>query len=77
MEFHTIIGSLGVSLLLIAYLLLQLRKIENTDLLYAVFNFSGAAMAMWSSYLIGFLPFMILEGIWTLVSFRMILKYKK
>ena len=74
MDFHTVIGSVGVALLLLAYVLLQLKKMETNDLSYAVLNFLGAAMAMWSSYLIDFIPFVVLEGTWALVSLNMIWK---
>ena len=74
MDSHTVIGSVGVALLLLAYVLLQLKKMETNDLSYAVLNFIGAALAMWSSYLIKFIPFVILEGTWALVSAHMIWK---
>ena len=74
MDSHTVIGSIGVALLLLAYVLLQLKKMETNDLSYAVLNFIGAALAMWSSYLIKFIPFVILEGTWALVSAHMIWK---
>ncbi len=72
MDFHTVIGSVGVTMLLLAYVLLQLKKLGTDHLSYAVLNFLGAAMAMWSSYLIDFIPFVVLEGTWALVSLHMI-----
>ena len=74
MDFSIIIGSIGVAMLLLAYILLQLKKMETNHLSYAVLNFLGAATAMWSSYLIDFIPFVVLEGTWALVSFHMIWK---
>ncbi|NER12851.1 hypothetical protein GWK08_05325 [Leptobacterium flavescens] len=74
MEFHTVLGSFGVALLLIAYVLLQLKKLKTDHLPYAVLNFLGAVMAMWSSFLIDFIPFVVLEGTWALVSLHMIWK---
>ena len=74
MEFHTIIGSLGVALLLLAYLLLQLKKLETENWSYAILNLLGATLAAWSSYLIDFMPFVILEGTWALIALRMIVK---
>jgi len=74
MSFHTIIGTIGVTLLLLAYVLLQLKKQQPHQLSYALLNFLGASMAMWSSYLIDFIPFVVLEGTWALVSLQMIIK---
>ena len=31
-------------------------------------NLVGAGLACWSSYLIGFLPFVVLEGVWALAA---------
>ena len=73
MDFHTLTGTIGVTLLLTAYVLLQLKKIKAQDISYASLNFIGAALAMCSSYGIGFFPFVILEGVWALVSLRMII----
>lgn len=76
MELHTIIGSIGVALLLLAYILLQIKKLNSQQLSYAFLNFFGATLAMWSSYLIDFMPFVILEGIWALVALQLVLKIK-
>ncbi len=77
MEVHTIIGSLGVTLLLVAYILLQFQLLKTHSLSYAILNFLGAALAMWSSYLIDFMPFVLLEGTWALVSLKMMIQNKK
>lgn len=31
-------------------------------------NFVGAALACYSSYLISFMPFVVLEGVWAIVA---------
>ena len=36
--------------------------------LYGGLNFVGAALACYSSYLIDFMPFVVLEGVWALVG---------
>lgn len=76
MNFHSVIGSIGVALLLLAYVLVQLKKVESYHLSYAILNFLGATLAMWSSYLIDFMPFVVLEGTWALISLQMIIKNK-
>lgn len=62
------LGSAGVSLLLIAYLL-QLRNILSKESpIYIMLNFTGAALACLSSVLIRFYPFVVLEAVWAIVS---------
>ncbi|WP_299767273.1 hypothetical protein [uncultured Dokdonia sp.] len=77
MEFHTILGSIGVTLLLTAYILSLYNKLTTQSLGYMLLNFIGASLAMWSSYLIDFIPFVILEGTWALVSLKSLLKSRK
>jgi len=40
-------------------------------------NIAGAGLACYASYLINYLPFIILEGVWTFVSIIALLRYKK
>lgn len=68
MEFSDIIGIAGVSLLLIAFFLNLFGIIEKEANLYIVLNFTGAAIACYASVLIQFMPFVILEGTWSLVA---------
>ncbi len=70
-----IIGFIGVTILLVAYFLNLTTKIANDSLLYLVMNFVGAGTACFASILMNYLPFIILEGSWTLVSAFGILKY--
>jgi hypothetical protein len=64
----TLIGSLGVALLLIAFLANLLELLRADSRLYTWLNFVGASLAGWSSYLIGFMPFVVMEGVWALVA---------
>ncbi len=68
MDFPQIIGAVGVSLLLLAYLLQVLKWVEGKSLVYLILNSVGAGIACYSSWLISFMPFVILEGVWALVS---------
>ena len=76
MTYSEIIGAVGVTLLLLAYLLNVTKVISADRPVYAVINFIGAALACYSSFLIRFIPFVILEGVWAVVSllplFRML-----
>ena len=63
-----IIGSMGVALLLVAFFLNLIGKLESKSVLYGLLNTIGAALAATASYMINYWPFIILEGIWSLVS---------
>jgi len=62
------IGSLGVALLLLAFLLNLVRVLSTESYPYTALNFAGAALAGYASYLIGFVPFVIPEGTWAVVA---------
>jgi hypothetical protein len=62
------IGFIGVSILLIAFLLNLLEKIPLNRHAYILLNLVGAGLACIASILIEYVPFIILEGAWTLVS---------
>jgi len=62
------IGFIGVSQILLAYFLNVTGKISNNSISFILLNVIGAAMACIASILILYWPFIILEGIWTLVS---------
>jgi hypothetical protein len=70
-----IIGFIGVAILLIAYFLNLNDKIGKDSIVYLQMNFIGAGLACLASVLMNYLPFIILEGCWTMVSAYGILKY--
>jgi hypothetical protein len=74
MSYENIVGVIGVGLILIAYFLETAKFIPNNGKLYYVMNIFGAALACYASYLIAYLPFVILEGAWTLVSIYGLMK---
>ncbi len=65
----TAIGFVGVALLLIAFLLNLLGLMRSDGRPYMALNLVGASLACYSSYLIRFMPFVLLEGVWALVAF--------
>ena len=69
-----IIGFIGITILLIAYFLNLNGKLEKDSLVYLQMNFIGAGLACLASVLMKYLPFIILEGCWTIVSAFGILK---
>ena len=68
MSFSSLIGSLGVSLLLIAFFLNQFRYISQDRHAYILLNIGGAGLSCVASFMIHFVPFVILEAIWCLVG---------
>ena len=68
MSYDNIIGTIGVGLILIAYFMNTTSMIIRNGQMYYVLNIIGSAMATYASLLIGFIPFVILEGTWALVS---------
>ena len=64
----TILGSAGVALLLLAFFLNLLRRLRADGLVYLTLNLFGAGLACYSSYLIDFMPFVVLEGTWAIVA---------
>ena len=76
MQLHTndLIGFIGVAILLVAFLLNLLGKISREGWLYILMNTTGGGLACLASWLINYLPFVILEGTWMLVSILALVK---
>lgn len=69
-----LIGSIGVTLLLIGFLL-NLRGVLRTEQkLYIGLNILGATLCGYSAYLIKFYPFVILESVWAAAAFSSLFK---
>ena len=77
MQFDTndYIGFAGVLVLLIAFLLNLIGKISKDSLPYILMNIIGAGLACLASWLIHYIPFVILEGTWAIVSFFALIDY--
>lgn len=68
MSYADWVGATGVGLLLLAYFLHLFKWISAEGHFYYGLNFLGASLSCYASFLIGFIPFVILEGTWALVS---------
>lgn len=68
MSTDQLIGSLGVGLLLLAYVLNVTGRLSKSGRVYAALNAVGAGLACLASWLIAYYPFVVLEGVWTVVS---------
>ena len=63
-----ILGTTGVSMLLIAFFLNLFGLIRRSSFKYLLLNLAGGGLACYASYLIDFFPFVVLEGTWTVVA---------
>lgn len=68
MDFSDWIGSIGVAILLIAFLLILLNKISKSGMAYLLMNFAGSGLAALASYMIHYTPFIVLELAWMFAS---------
>ena len=68
MSTSDIIATIGVSILLIAFFLQSLKVIKAESVAYGILNLFGAAIAGYASWLISFMPFVILEAVWCIVA---------
>jgi hypothetical protein len=68
MTFTDWIGSLGVSILLLAYFLNLRDILKKESFMYLFLNVVGAGLACMASILLKYVPFIILEICWTTIS---------
>ncbi|MCR9224360.1 MAG: hypothetical protein NXH70_09835 [Hyphomonas sp.] len=62
------VGAAGVSLLLLAFALNLFGALDRKSMSYSLLNALGAGLAAYASWLISYLPFLVLESTWCLVS---------
>lgn len=67
MSYSSIVGTVGVTLLLAAFFL-HLFGFLSRGRVYILLNIIGAGLSCYASLLIRFWPFVVLEGCWVLVS---------
>jgi hypothetical protein len=77
MSYTDIISTIGVSLILLAFFLNTFKYMADTSKLYFVLNIVGGAFACYGSVLLNSLPFIILEGTWSLVAIVGLIKNLK
>lgn len=72
---YDVLGTLGVGVIVVTYLLLQLGRIKSNQLVYSLLNGLGAAFILISLYYEFNLPSVIVEAFWLVISIFGILKY--
>jgi paired small multidrug resistance pump len=68
LEWYDVVGLLGTLMILVAFLLLQARRLSGTGLPYQLLNLFGAAGVLVSLYGTFNLSVFLLECAWILVS---------
>lgn len=70
MDQTTIIGALGALIILIAFILNQIKKWKNDYLIYDVFNFVGSVLLIIYAVILSSYPFIVLNFVWAALSLR-------
>ena len=71
------LGFIGVFLILLAYILNVFERLKQNSYTFILLNLFGASFACLASILMDYIPFIILEGVWAIVSvITLIRKYK-
>ena len=70
------LGFLGVFQILLAYVLQVSGKLSKNHLAFILLNFLGASLACLASVLMKYIPFIILEAVWALVSLMSLINYR-
>ena len=76
MSYSNIVGTIGVTVLLVAFFL-HLFGFLAQGRLYILLNIIGAGLSCYASVLIRYWPFVVLEGCWLAVSVLGLLGKKK
>ena len=77
LDVPTFIGSIGVILLLIAFVLNLFGILSRETRTYSLLNVLGAGLSCYASVLIHYAPFVLLEGVWCGVALVALLRKKR
>lgn len=67
-EWHDVTGSIGVMLVLVTYLMLQLGRIDSSEVSFSACNAAGAALIILSLLQSFNLSAFVIEVCWLLIS---------
>jgi hypothetical protein len=62
------VATVGVTLLLLAFVLNQRGVLAENSFAYLGLNFAGAGVAGAAAWMGGIIPFVVLEGVWAAVA---------
>lgn len=74
MDYVTIVGVLGAGLVLLAFTLNQNGKWSRELLSYNLVNLAGSGALVGYAYLLESYPFLVLNGVWFLVTLKYLVK---
>ena len=74
MSLSDTLASVGVIILLIAFVLNLLKRIPADGFWYGIMNFMGAGINCYASWMIKFYPFVLLEAVWAIAALVSLLK---
>lgn len=74
-EWYDIIGTVGVALIILIYVLLQLGRVRSDQLSYSLLNAIGASLILVSLYFSFNFPSFVVEFFWLVISLFGIGKY--
>jgi hypothetical protein len=72
---YDFIGNLGVSIIIITYLLLQMNRIKSSNIKYSVMNLVGASLVIISLVENFNMSAFLVEAFWVGISLLGIIKY--
>lgn len=72
---YDILGTVGVAIIIVTYVLIQLGKVRSEQLLYSLLNAAGATLILISLYFDFNFPSFVVEFFWLLISLFGIGKY--
>ena len=72
---YDILGTVGVAIIILTYVLLQIGRVQSEQLLYSLLNAMGATLILISLYHDFNFPSFVVEFFWLLISLFGIGKY--
>ncbi len=73
----TFLGTVGLVLLLSAFVLNQLKWLGPDTITYNVLNFVGGFLLTYYAAVLNSIPFLILESVWALFAFYQLIRLLK
>ncbi|HUR97433.1 MAG TPA: hypothetical protein VMZ26_05125 [Pyrinomonadaceae bacterium] len=75
MNWYDIVGTLGVAIIILTYVLLAIERVRSDQLIYSLLNGIGAGLILVSLYFEFNFPSFVVEFFWLLISLFGIGKY--
>jgi hypothetical protein len=75
LAWYDVLGSLGVAVIIVTYVLLQIERLRSDQLAYSLLNAIGALLILVSLYFSFNFPSFVVEFFWLLISLYGIGKY--